>query len=64
MVAAIDVAFIDRENLGSVAKPAGIASSVTPISSTGSTLAAIDSDLARIIQALRTRDQNSKPRCG
>lgn len=54
-VAAMDLAFIDPSNAGSAGvKPASITNGVTPLTSTGSSLAQIDSDLDRMISALST----------
>jgi HK97 family phage major capsid protein len=52
-IAAMDAAFIDFENSGEVGvKPASITDGVSPIPSTGSTLAQIDADLEDMVQAL------------
>jgi HK97 family phage major capsid protein len=50
---ALDLAFIDIDNAGEEnARPASITNGVTPIVSAGATLANIDSDLAKLVQAL------------
>jgi HK97 family phage major capsid protein len=52
-VQALDVAFIDPDNSGQAnVMPASITNGVSPIPSTGQTLANIDTDLAALIQAL------------
>lgn len=49
---AIDTAFLDPSNAGDDATPAAITSGVTPLTSTGSTLAAIDADLRTMMNEL------------
>lgn len=51
-VEAMDRAFIDRTNTGSADVPAAINASVTPIPSTGSTLADLDADFAMAVRQL------------
>lgn len=52
-VAALDTAFVDPSNAGTAdVKPAAITNGVTPITSTGSSLAQTDADLEDMIQAL------------
>jgi HK97 family phage major capsid protein len=52
-VEALDRAFLAWDDAGEAdARPAGIAYGVTPLTSTGSSLSQIDSDLDRMIQAL------------
>lgn len=52
-VAALDSAFIDPDNAGTAnVKPASITNGVTPITSTGATLSAIDTDLEDVVMAL------------
>jgi hypothetical protein len=51
-VMAIDRALLDPSNSGSDSTPAAITANATPITSTGSTLSAIDTDLKAMIQAL------------
>lgn len=52
-VYAMDRAFIDPDNAGTAdVEPAAVTNGVTPIASTGATLAAIDADLEDLIMAL------------
>lgn len=55
---ALDRAFIDRTNVGSAATPASVNSGVTPIPSTGSTLADFDADLAMAVRQLNDAGSN------
>lgn len=55
--AAADIAFLDPENSGSAGvRPASITNGITPITSTGSTLATIDADLRGAVEALGDAD--------
>lgn len=55
---ALDRAFIDRLNTGSASTPAAVNSGVTPIPSTGSTLADLDADFAMAVRQLSDAGSN------
>jgi len=55
---ALDGALLDPTNAGSASKPAAITNGVTPIPSTGSTLAAIDADLKAALNEVADAGSN------